>query len=141
MSDEVVLPNLVRRESRSLLQYIRESYPWSQTKDAQTRAKVIAAAESEGEMLSQLGRLLQKRHIPMPGLGAYPTSFTSMNYVSLSFLIPRLIAAQRQSLADLENDARQVQDEPFRELLRAFHELKRRHLAELETLITPSKAA
>jgi hypothetical protein len=104
MTDQELLPMLVRRESRSLLQYVRESYPWSQTKDHDARDKVLAAAETEGQLLAQLGRLLQKRHIPMPGLGAFPTSFTNMNYVSLSFLMPRLVAAQRQSLHDLEND-------------------------------------
>ena len=141
MSDPILLPNLVRRESRSLLQYVRESFPWSRTKDQAVREKVVAAAETEGELLAELGRLLQKRHIPMPGLGAYPTSFTNMNYVSLTYLIPRLVAAERQSIADLEHDLPRVEDQQIQDVLSAFRELKRRHLADLESLVSPSKAA
>lgn len=141
MSEQELLPSFVRRESRSLLQYVRESFPWSRTKDHETRERIMAAAEAEGELIAQLGQMLQKRHIPMPGLGAYPTSFTSLNYVSLSYLTPRLIAAQRQALADLENDLPKVHDESIRELLNRFREMKLRHLAEFESLIGERKAA
>jgi hypothetical protein len=141
MSDLLVLPELLRRESRSLLQYVREAFPWAAVKDIAARTKVLSAGEAENEMLAQLGRLMQKRHIPLPALGAYPTSFTSMNYVSLSYLIPRLAAAERQTLADLERDLPKVQDEQIRGRLEALRELKRRHLANLESLVGTGKAA
>ena len=141
MSDAITLPALLRRESRSLLQYVRESFPWSQVKDRDTSARVLSAGVTEGGILMQLGRLLQKRRIVMPALGAYPSSFTSVNYVALSYLIPRLVAAQRLLLADLERDLHNVQDDEIRALLDAFRELKRRHLAELESLVGAGKAA
>ena len=141
MSDQVLLPELLRRESRSLLQYVREAYPWSSVKDLAGQRNLLSGCEAENELLAQLGRLMQKQHLPMPALGAFPTSFTSMNYVSMSFLVPRLIAAERQSLADLERDLPKVKDEQIRVVSDVLRELKRRHLADMESLAGTATAA
>ncbi len=71
MTDEVLLPELVRRESRSFLQYVRESYPWAKgPSETMLRESILRMADAEAEHSARLGRLLQKRHIPLPGLGA-----------------------------------------------------------------------
>ena len=137
---EQMLPELVRRESRSFLQYVRESFPWADGKGAGLRDKLLAMSAAEGEHIAKIGRLLAKRHIPMPGLGAYPTSFTNYNFLDAVSLVPKLLAAERQTLADLERDLFHVSDDEIRGALDALRELKRKHLAEFESL-SPAKVA
>ena len=134
MTDETVLPELVRRESRSFLQYVRESFPWAAGKDEPVRAALLRMAEAEGAYAGKIGRLMQKRHIPMPGLGAYPSSFTNSNFLAVRSLVPKLLAGERQSLTDLERDLFRVTDGEARTVLDSFRELKRQHLSELEAL-------
>src|SRR5262249_30230458 len=107
----------------------------------ETRNKLLSACELENSLLFQLGGLMQKKHIPLPALGAFPTHFTSMNYVSLSFLIPRLIATERQTLTDLERDLPQVKDQQIHQVLGELLDSKRRHLAGFESLMPQPKAA
>src|SRR5260370_2688881 len=105
MSDATVLPGLIRRESRSFLQYVRESYPWAHAgKDEQLRARLLAMAEEENAEMLRLGRLLQKRRITPPFLGAFSSSFTNSNFLDVSFLVPKLAGAQRQDIAVFERD-------------------------------------
>jgi hypothetical protein len=141
MTDAILLPEILRRECRSYLQYIRESYPWANGKGEELRTKVLALTEAENEALANLARAMQKRHITLPYLGAYPTSFTTSNFLDINFLLPRLVTNQRQFIAELERDLRFIHDAGMKEQFQAYLELKRRHLQELETLAGAAKAA
>lgn len=141
MNDGILLPELLRRECRSYLQYIRESYPWARGKDEALRAKVLALAEAENQALATLARAVQKRHITLPYLGAFSPSYTNSNFLAVSYLVPRLAAAQREAIADLERDIPFIHDADFRTQFEAYKELKRAHLQELESLAGTAKAA
>ncbi len=142
MSDATVLPELIRRESRSFLQYVRESYPWAHAgKDEQLRARLLAMAEEENAEMLRLGRLLQKRRITPPFLGAFPSSFTNSNFLDVSFLVPKLAGAQRQDVAVLEREVSAVADPELRAQLDGYVAMKRNHLQELEALGSPTQAA
>ena len=134
MSDQQVVGEVLRRESRTLLQYVRESFPWAKGKDAAVLANVLHSADVEGELLHRLSRLMQKQHLSLPAIGSFPSAFTNSNFVAISFLMPRLIATQRQTLADLERDLPKVHDPDLRVLLDALREAKLAHLSELESL-------
>jgi hypothetical protein len=134
MSDATLLPDILRRESRCFLQYVHEAFPWAHGKGEPARATMLAAAAAEGAALAQLAKMLQRRHIMVPFFGAYPSAFTSYNYLSASSLLPKLIADQKRGLADLERDLPTVVDAEIREHLETYRDLKRKHIQELESL-------
>lgn len=140
MSDSIVVPDILRRESRTFLQYIREAFPWAKAKDDATRLAVLSAAQADAEAVTRLGHLMQKKHLPMPALGAFPTAFTESNFVAVSFLVPKLIAKQRQAIDELAGRVPSVDDADIRELLEGLLAQKRRHLSDLETLVGPQAA-
>ena len=141
MADATLLPELLRRESRSYLHYIRESFPYAKGADKPLHSQLMALAQADDAELARLGRLLQKHRIALPFLGAFPVAFTSSNFVSISFVIPRVIADQKLLLAELERDIPKIGDPELRAHLEAYRELKRRILDELESLRAPQKAA
>jgi hypothetical protein len=140
VSDQSVTSEILRRESRSFLQYVRESFPWASGKDAPIRVEVQRIADSEAAALGKFGRLMQKKHFALPALGAFPNSFTDSNFVAVSYLIPKLVDDQRPLLNELERDLVTIMDPDLRNAVEALRELKHRNLSELERLVA-SKAA
>jgi hypothetical protein len=140
MTDHLLLPELLRRECRSYLQYIRESYPWAKGKEEDLRGKVLALAEAENQALSGLARSMQKQRIMLPYMGAFPTAFTTSNFLAISYLLPKLTAQQRQAIGVLERDLPMIADARLREQFQTYLDLKRRHLVELEGLAKPLAA-
>jgi len=142
MSDAILLPELMRRESRTFLQYARESYPWAHSgKDAELRARLMAMADEENAAIALLGRQLQRRHITLPFLGAFPSSFTNSNFLSISFLVPKLAAAQRQDIGELVKQVPAIAEADLRAQVESYCDLKKRHLQELEALVPNLQAA
>jgi hypothetical protein len=128
------LQECVRREGRSLLQYVREVPVWVAAADRATLAKLRALALAEQQVTDELGRYLQKKQVGLPSLGPYPSSFMTVNDAALHHLLPRLLREQRAALAALEADADRVDDVEARAYLERLLGLKQRHLAELEKL-------
>ena len=141
MNDGMLLPEILRRECRSYLQYIRESYPWAKGKDETLRAKVMTLAEAENQALAALARAMQKRRITLPYLGAFSPSYTSSNFLAVSYLVPRLAAAQRQAIAELDQNMTLIYDADLRAQFESYKELKLAHLQELQDLAGVAKAA
>src|SRR5439155_293439 len=83
----MIVPELLRREDRSFLQYIRESYPWAKGKSEGVRETVMRVANAEDEFQARLARLMQKRLMPMPAQNAFPTAFTNFNFLAVSYLL------------------------------------------------------
>src|SRR5580658_8213217 len=130
-----VLQNIVRRESRSLLQYIHESYPWITAGEKETLAKVgQIVQEEQAAAVALAGSLAKRRHRLPPYLGPYPMSFTSINYVTLDYLVPLLIDYQKQGIADLERDLALIADVEMDREVQQILEMKRRHLQVLVDL-------
>ena len=59
--------------------------------------------------------------------------FTTMHYVAVDFVLPKLVAEQEGLIAAAAGDAAQV-DADARPLIEAFVELKKRHLDALQRL-------
>ena len=129
-----LVQDVIRREGRSFLQYVREAYPWATPRERELLAKLRELTDEERDGAAALSDFL-RRHREMPGyLGAYPMSFTRMNFVSLDRLLPLLVEEQRRGVARLEHDLAGVQDAEVRGVLTAVLERKRRHLKVLEEL-------
>ncbi len=137
---QTVLQEVFRRESRSLLNYASESYPWTSLERRATLDKLRQVIADERRATGELVRFLARRGAPLPYVGSYPTSFTSVNDIALDHLAGMLVSGQRQAITALERDVAAVTDPDAKALLERILTTKRTHLATLETLATPDAA-
>lgn len=128
---QALLQNLIRRESRSLLQYVHESYPWTTPAAQSVLAQVEQMVAERRSALAALARMLTKRHVPPPFLGPYPMNFTNVNFVTLDYLLPLLVAQEQRNLAALEKDLERIGDAEIHAEVQGMVEMNRRHLHEL----------
>jgi len=128
------LEDIVRRESRSLLQYVGDSFPWITSEEPDLLAQIRVMIEEERNGAAELGRFLYRQGFPPPYIGQYPVSFTSLSFVSLDHLIPLLAANERQELERLQKDVKSLSDPEAKELVQKIIANKRRHLEALQAL-------
>jgi hypothetical protein len=138
-----VLHDVVRRESRSLLQYVSEAIPWITPAEQVALAQLRQLIEEERGATTDLGRFLIRQRVPPPYLGSYPQDYTNVNYVSLDHLLPMLVDNQRQAIARLERDLAALTDAEARAHVEKILTIRRRHLETLQTMAAahPDKAA
>jgi len=129
-----LLQELVRLESRSLLQYVREIPVWVGPADRPALQKLRALAAAELAATDALGQHLQKRRIGLASLGPFPPEFTDVNDAALHHLLPKLVKEQKRAAADVEAGLTKLGDDPARPLVERLVRLKREHLPELERL-------
>jgi hypothetical protein len=134
------LQELFRRENRSFLQYINESTPWAGFGDQAIVDKVRGMAAEEKRALEAYAEWLDSKRVPLPYLGAFPTTFTNFNFVAIRKLLKPLVAEQRKELADLEADASSLTDPEARKTVEKLVELNRKHLHDLEQMTQPLAA-
>jgi hypothetical protein len=128
-----VLRDIIRRESRSLLQYVHDSYPWATSEEEAAQVELRTLIDEEIEATAALSALLQRHHLRLPYLGAFP-DYTSFNFVALDHLLRHLVAEQCRTLAALERDVAVLLDPEAQLPVEKLVEMKRRHLKTLETL-------
>jgi hypothetical protein len=133
---EAALQEIVRRESRSLLSYIGDAYPWTTAAGTPALEGLRRVVEQESAAVTELGRALVRNKIPMPFLGSYPVRFTSCNFLALEFLLPRLATSEKELIAALEADLPRI-PAAVRAPVDALLEVKRQNLAALERLAPP----
>lgn len=130
------LQDIIRREGRSFLQYAGESFPWTTVSDGQAVAKFQELVREESEAIAALARYLAKNRLTPPYLGAYPSYFTSYNFLALDRLVPLLIVHQKRSIDELQRGVTTFSGET-RQQIEQILEMKKNHLKTLETLGTP----
>jgi hypothetical protein len=131
---QAVVQDLFRRESRSLLQYLSESFPWTAPEYQDAVSQLGRLAEEERTGIARIARFLQRRHVPLPYLGAFPEEFTSINFIGLDYALARLVKRQRRAIAEWEADLRRLTEPEARALVEELLAEKQRHLKELEAL-------
>jgi hypothetical protein len=122
------LQDMYRRENRSFLQYVTQASPWYRDGDRPLVDKVQKFAAEEAEALDTLAAWMDSKNIPLPYLGAFPSSFMNYNYVDIRKLMKALVVEQRKELADLETDVRSLSDADARLAVNSLVELNRSHL-------------
>jgi hypothetical protein len=130
-----VLLDLVRRESRSLLQYVSESFPWITAQEQEFPARLQKLVHEERDGVAAMARDLTRLRISPAPLGPYPMTFTNINYMSLDHLLPLLIENQRRRITELETEIKPVSDPDSRRLSESYLDMKRRHLKALEEMV------
>jgi hypothetical protein len=131
---ETLLTSIVRRESRSLLQYVHDAFPWTTQEEQQALVQLRALIAEEQDGVAALTQALGSRGHVYPYFGSYPMAFTTINYVSLEHLLPLLVDYERRSLHDLERDLSGLRDAQAQELVAQLVDMKRRHLKVLQDL-------
>lgn len=129
-----ILQNIVRRESRSLLQYVRDAFPWVALGEAGALARLQKLIDEELEAAAALNRFLVRRHAPPAYPGTFPMAFTTINFVTLQHLRPLLIDYERKAIAELDRDLVHITDAEARAQVEQLLARKRRHLEALEHL-------
>jgi len=128
------LQNVIRREGRSFLQYAGESFPWNTYEEKEKAAQLNEIVREERDGAAALSRYLIKHRLTPPYLGAYPSYFTSYNYLSLDRLLPLLVDHQKRGLADLQADVLALHNGETRKQVEDILAMKGRHLKALEAL-------
>ena len=96
---------------------------------------------AERVAVANLGRFLVRQRIPLPYLPPYPAHFTTINFLALDFLLPRLLEYERRSIAELERDRAALKGPAAQAEVDKLLALKRRHLPCLEELASTQPQA
>jgi glycine cleavage system regulatory protein len=131
---QTLLQDILRRESRSLLQYLQESFPWTTSDRQSAVAQVRAMSQEERDALTRVARFLIRHQIDLPYLGSFPMDFTTINFIGLDYAVPLLVKSEREAIADLEHDLPQIANADARGLVQEILTVKQRHLKDLENL-------
>jgi hypothetical protein len=131
-ADERRLQELCRREYRSLLQYARGAALYANGDDRKLLNEVMRIAAEEGDALDRFGEFLSSSRVALPYLGSFPVAFTDLNFVRVRYLLPRLIAEQKQDLAKVEADRTAIVDAAAIAELDRLIDLHRQHLKVME---------
>jgi hypothetical protein len=130
-----LLHRLVSMGARSLLQYVCEAVPWSADKSDHALARVQALGAEERNATARLTRHLQKKHLRLAPIKSYPSYFTTFNFCTLDYLLPKLIAEHEKETAEIESRLGEAHDEEIRNLAQAYLDRKRRDLATLKEIV------
>jgi hypothetical protein len=133
---QALLQDVFRREGLTLLQYIRDAFPWTAVGEEEAWGKLRQVVDEDTAAVTDLGRFLTRRRVPLPYVGQFPVEFTSINFVALDWVLARLADAQRREVATLEADVSRAADPEARAALQQLLDVKRRHLSVLEGLAT-----
>lgn len=128
-----LVQDVIRHEGRSLLQYVRDAFPWTTPKGHDELGKLQKIIDEERDGAAALSDFLRRHRETAGYLGPYPMSYTRMNFISLDRLLPLLVEEQRRGVARLETGLNGVQGEARGEI-QAVLERKRRHLEALQAL-------
>jgi hypothetical protein len=139
-ASQAVLQEVLRRERLSFLAYIGDAFPWATAADMPGLDILKRLIRQETDAVTSLGRFLVRHKVPQPFVGSYPAAFTSCNFIALSYLVPRLLGLQKQSVAELQADVAKVQDQAAKQELERLLGVKKMTLAGLETLAASSPA-
>jgi rubrerythrin len=131
---QALLGDIIRREGRSLLQYVSEAFPWTQPEEQAALEQFQQLVQEEQQAVAGLIGFMQRRRLTPPALGTYPMSFTNINFVSLDHLLPVLANHQRQAIQALERDLTRVSDPEAQQQVQTLLAMKRRHLQALEEI-------
>lgn len=136
--DAESLQDLLRRESRSLLQYASESFPWSKPKARAAGDAVCAMAQAQTDVVARLARWLAKQRVTVAFPGAYPMHFTTGNFVALQYLLPRLIVDEQRLVAAAQRTRAGLEPGDAQALVGELIDLKTKHVIDLGHLIGPT---
>ncbi|HEY7426122.1 MAG TPA: hypothetical protein VH682_17965 [Gemmataceae bacterium] len=132
---QTLLQDILRRESRSVLLYVDEAFPWTTLTEEKSLTTLRQLIAEERQAVTALGQFLVRQRVPLPFLSSFPVRFTTINFLAFDYVLPRLLDDERQSIAALERDLPALKDPAAHTEVEKLLALKRRHLPQLEALV------
>lgn len=106
-----VLNRLRVIHNRSLPTYLSSAVPWSRAGGEAASETLAQIAEDHKTMVDRLGQLiLENGGVTEPG--SFPLEFTSLHYLSLDFLMGKLIETQQELIREIEDCVQQLHLSP-----------------------------
>ena len=131
---QTLLQDILRRESRSVLLYVDEAFPWTTLTEEKSWTTLRQLIAEERQAVTALGQFLVRQRVPLPFLPSFPVQFTTINFLAFDYVLPRLLDSERQSIAALERDLPALKNPAAHAEVEKLLALKRRHLPQLEAL-------
>ncbi len=123
--------------ARSLLQYVGDCWLW--TADAR-RPTINELVERQKIQIGRLADLLAGRQ-PSVDFGLFPMDYAGLHYVSLDFVLERLIANERAVISSLDETIKACSDDPeAAALLEAILTEERENVNKLQQLANSQTA-
>jgi len=120
---------------RSLLQYLGESWPWTDPKHQEVHDRFLQLVGRQQTGIERLVETLVARGWIMD-FGVFPTEFTDLHYVALDFLLAQTVDNQRAVVHEFELaiDACAAEDPAALALLQHLAAVERDNLDELQAM-------
>src|SRR6516162_9553756 len=100
-STTALLQEIIRRESLSLLSYVGDAFPWTAIGGDAALVQLRGIVADHKRAVAALGQFLVRQRQALPYIGSYPSGFTTVNFLALSHVLPRLVDGEHKSLAQL----------------------------------------
>lgn len=134
-TDLEILNRVLRDLSSCLLQYAGEIWPWTSVgpEGNKLKSQVDACVARQRQSIQMLAEFLGPREDRVE-FGQYSSDFTDLHYVSLQFLLKRLIADQTQIVDSLNRAVSLLPNgDESHELLAAVRQNEQENLAALKS--------
>jgi hypothetical protein len=132
------LQEILSRESRSFLHYLRDAFPWTTSKGSPALSELKEIIHDEEAAVDALGRFLVCQRIRLAPLGSFPSNFTGSNFLTLEHDLGKLLKSEQNTLQALEKDLPAVTEPQAKALLEDLLTLKRANIAKLQKLLSPT---
>jgi hypothetical protein len=134
------LNRMLARLASSLLQYLGGAWPWVPASEQAALDGLMKLQAEEAAAIRKLWDfLIRRRAIPVGS--RFPEEFTTLHFVGLDHLLPRLVAYQRWLVDGNEIDVSKLSDAEARSVALPILDMNRRHLSALEKLSTDRTGA
>ncbi|MDA0807369.1 MAG: hypothetical protein O2983_04110 [Planctomycetota bacterium] len=134
MSDQAslqILNDLLNRVRYSLLQYIGESWPWTDKDEQARNDSFMGLVRRQQFSAERLASFLLDRRAVVSGSN-YPKDCSELHFVTLDFAKKRLVENGTEVVAAFKDSASQLSDDP--EALRLIEQLASDEAQTLEIL-------
>jgi len=132
---EPILNDVLIALHRSLLAYMADASPWTGDSSAAAKEAIESEAASQAETVVGLTELLKERGFAV-AFGTYP-DFSNLNYVSLDYLLKRMVKNQEGVVAACRSAAISLAAHPEdAELVREIALSEQDRLEHLKLLAT-----
>jgi hypothetical protein len=128
-----ILSDLLIEQSRCLLQYVGECWPWM-ADDETERGAVDEMVVRQRQGVARLVDLLNGRRQSID-FGTYPTEFTDLQYLALSHLLGLLVESQQALVNLLEHAAKDsAADVEAAAVIKEIHATECENLSRLQKM-------
>lgn len=133
-TDLEILNRVLRELSSCFLQYAGECWPWTSAgaDGAKLRDSVMQCVERQRQSIGLVAEYLATRQDRVE-YGKFPAEFTDLHYVSLTFLLKRLVESQKKLVESIDRTVTLLPSgDECREILEAVQNNERANLAALQ---------